>query len=137
MKNIQYWFGWFILMLPIHLTEQWFFGIQELNEMRHFSDVFHSWFHDPDYGTVALVGIIVLLVVLMIYAVLIGGRWRLLVFGVFGLVGVGESHHIIKTIAHMHYISGAVTAIPFVAVGLLLLRAVIREWRRHQQAPSS
>ena len=129
MKDVQYWYVWFIIIMPIHLIEQFFFGIQELDEMRHYSDIFHGWFQNPDYGTVALVGIIVLLVLLMIYAVLIGGRWRLLVFGFFGLVGVGESHHIIKTIAHRQYFPGAVTAIPFVLIGVFLLRAVVREWR--------
>ena len=130
MKDVQYWYVWFIIMLPIHLAEQFLFGIDELYEMQRFSAVFHSWFQNPDYATVTLVGIITLLVVLMIYAVLIGGRWRLLVFGFFGLVGVGESHHIIKTITHMQYFPGAVSAVPFVAVGILLLRAVIREWRK-------
>jgi hypothetical protein len=58
-----------------------------------------------------------------------GGFWRLFAPAFFGVSGLVESHHIIKTVLRGAYFPGAVTAIPFVTVSFLLLRAVIRELR--------
>lgn len=57
-------------------------------------------------------------------------RWILLPAGFFGLAGVGEIHHVVKTFAHGAYFPGAVSAVAFATVGALLFRAVIRELRR-------
>jgi hypothetical protein len=63
------------------------------------------------------------------YCALSSGRWRLVGFAFFGISGLVESHHVIKTIVQLDYFPGAVTAVPFVIVGGLLLRAVVRQWR--------
>lgn len=74
--------------------------------------------------------IVVLLVQLMVYGSLVGGRGPLFGPGFFGVSGLVESPHIIKTVASGAYFPGAVTAIAFVTVGFLLLRAVVREYKR-------
>jgi hypothetical protein len=60
---------------------------------------------------------------------LTAGRARFIPFAIFGAVGVAEVHHIIKTIMHAAYFPGAVTAVPFIAIAVFLLRAISREWR--------
>ena len=72
----------------------------------------------------------VLLVMTFMYCALGTGRARLIGFAFFGASAVIEAHHVIKTIVQLDYFPGAVTAVPFVVVGGLLLRAVVREWRR-------
>jgi hypothetical protein len=57
-----------------------------------------------------------------------GHRWRLLPT-FFALAALGESHHIIKTIVRLDYFPGVVTAIAYVTVGVLLLRAIVREFK--------
>jgi len=129
MREIQRWFGWMVLIGPVHIGEQLLFGIDELAEIKRVLAVYHSWFRDPDYGTVVLVGIVVTSVMLMVYGLLVGGRWPLFVAGFFGVVGVAELHHLVKTLLHLFYFPGTVTAIPFIAIGVLLLRAVVREFQ--------
>jgi len=66
---------------------------------------------------------------MFVYAFLVGGRWRLLGPTFFAVVALGESHHTIKTIVRLDYFPGAVTAIAYIAVGILLLRAIVREFK--------
>jgi hypothetical protein len=133
MKNIRRWFGWFIVVLVLHVTEQLIFGIDELKEVRSIGAVYYSWFSNPDYGSVVAIGGIVLVVQLLLFSTLTMGKWRFAPFVFFGVSGIGEMHHIVKTILHGAYFPGAVTAFPFAVVGVLLLRATYRAW----QAPSS
>ena len=134
MRDVKRWFGWLMAVLVVHLAEQFAFGIDELEEMKQFSAWFHGWFSNQDYGSVALIGLGVLVVMLVARAGLAGGRWPLAPAGFFGLAGVGEIHHIVKTVAHGAYFPGAVTAIAYVTVGALLVRAVVRELRSASRA---
>jgi hypothetical protein len=136
MTEIRRWFGWLIVVLIAHLAEQFLFGIDELEEIKRFGAVYYSWFSNPDYASVVLIGLIVLIVQALLYATLLGGNWRLLPFGYFGVVGIAELHHVVKTILHQSYFPGAVTAIAFATVGGLLLRAVVQEWRAPLSHPS-
>jgi hypothetical protein len=78
---------------------------------------------------VVLVFIIVWLVQFFVWGALGTGRLRLIAPIFFGISAIIESHHMIKTIVRLDYFPGAVTAIPFVAVRVMLLRAAVREWR--------
>jgi hypothetical protein len=129
MRDIRRWFGWLIVIGPIHLGEQMLFGIDELDEIERVLAVYNGWFGNADHGTVVLVGIVATLVMLMTYGVLIEGRARLAVIAFFGVVGVGELYHILRTALHAAYFPGTVTAIPLIAIGVLLLRSVARESR--------
>jgi hypothetical protein len=128
MKEIKRWFGWFIVVLLAHLAEQFMFGLDELQEVKRIAASYYTLFQNPDVGTVILVGAVVAIVQLMLYATLLSGRGRLLPFAFFGVSGIGELHHVVKTILHAAYFPGAVTAVVFAVVGWKLLRAVGREW---------
>ncbi len=130
MQDIKRWFFWFIIIVPLHLAEQFLTGLDELYELKSQLAVIYGWFPNPDYVTVALVGIVVMLVFLLAYGILVGGRPRLIAMGFFAFNGCAEIHHVMKTIIHGAYFPGAVTAIPFVAFGLLLMRAVVREFSK-------
>jgi hypothetical protein len=129
MKDIRRWFGWMIIILVVHMAEQFLFGIDELQEMKQLGAFFYSWFSNPDYASVAMIGLIVLLVQAFVFAGLKGGKWQLIPVGFFAVAGIGEAHHIIKTFVNGAYFPGTITAIAFSSVGFLLLRAVVREWR--------
>jgi hypothetical protein len=129
MKDVRRWFGWMILVLIAHVSEQLLFGIDELQEFKQVGAVYYSWFSNPDYGTVVMVGLIVLVVMSFVFTAMFGGKWRLIPVGFFGVSGIIEVHHIVKTFLQGSYFPGAITAVAFVTVGALLLRAVIREWR--------
>jgi hypothetical protein len=131
MQDIKRWYLWLMAVLVLHIVEQFLFGIDELYELQAGVGAIQRLFSNADYATVLLVSIMTLLVQLIGFAGLVGGRWPLWVAGFFAVEGMGEAHHIVKTIAHGTYFPGAVTAIAFVAVGARLLVAVIRELRAH------
>ena len=130
MRDVRYWFGWLPIILVLHGIEQLRYGLDELYELQGQVGTVLGLFANRDAGIVILVFGVVLLVQLFVYAFLVGGRGRLLAPFFFGVAALGESHHIIKTIVRLDYFPGAVTAIAYVAVGILLLRAIMREFRR-------
>ena len=130
MRDVRYWFGWLPIILVLHGIEQLMFGLDELYELQGQVGMVLGLFTNRDAGIVVLVFAVVLLVQLFVYAFLVGGRGRLLAPFFFGVAALGESHHIIKTILRLDYFPGAVTAVAYVAVGILLLRAISREYRR-------
>ena len=129
MTEIRHWFRWLPIILVLHGIEQLLFGLDELYELQGQVGMVLGLFRDRDSGIVVLVFAVVLLVQLFVYGFLVGGRWRLLGPGFFAVAALGESHHFIKTIVRLQYFPGTVTAIAYVAVGVLLLRAVVREFR--------
>jgi len=135
MKDIKRWFGWFIVVLLAHLAEQFMFGLDELQEVKRIAASYYTLFQNPDVGTVILVGSIVFIVQVMLYATLMPGRGRLVPFVFFGISGIGELHHVVKTIVHRAYFPGAVTAVVFAAVGWMLLRAVTHELQASGRKP--
>jgi hypothetical protein len=138
MREIRYWFGWLPIILILHGVEQLTFGLDELYELQGQVGMVLGLFTNRDAGIVVLVFAVVLLVQTFVYAFLVGGRWRLLGPTFFGIAALGESHHIIKTVVRLDYFPGAVTAIAYVGVGILLLRAIVREFRRSSgSAPAS
>jgi hypothetical protein len=128
-KDIRRWFGWLVIIGPLHMCEQLLFGIDELHELKRFAAAFYSLFYNPDYGSVVLVILSFSLVNLIVYGLLVGGKWRQLALGVFALVALGEVHHVVKTALHGSYFPGAVTSIPFVLFGALLFRSLIFEFQ--------
>ena len=129
MNEVRHWFRWLPIILILHGIEQLLFGLDELYELQGQVGMVLGLFRDRDSGIVVLVFALVLLVQLFVYGFLVGGRWRLLGPGFFAVAALGESHHFIKTIVRLQYFPGTVTAIAYVAVGALLLRAVVREFR--------
>ena len=127
MREVRYWSGWLPIVLVLHGIEQLLFGLDELYELQGQVGVVLGLFANRDAGIVALVFAVVLLVQLFVYASLVGGRWRLTGPAFLALAAIGESHHVIKTVWRFDYFPGAVTAIAFMAVGILLLRAIMRE----------
>jgi hypothetical protein len=58
-----------------------------------------------------------------------GGRAQDISLGFWAAIALDEVHHVIETIVAGHYTPGTVTAIPYIAFGALLLRAIVREHR--------
>ncbi len=127
-KQLVRWFALLVLIGPIHVGEQLMFGLDTLYELQAILGGYYSFFTNPDVGTVLLVIITVTLVQSFLLAVLAGGRWRLLVAGFFGIAGVGEAHHIVQTVVQGKYFPGLVTSFAYVWIGVMVLRAVVREW---------
>jgi hypothetical protein len=129
MKDIRYYLGWLLVILPLHGVEQFMFGFDELYELQGQVGAIVDLFPTRDAGSVFMVFAVVLLVMTFMYCALGTGRARLIGFAFFGVSGLIESHHVIKTGVQLDYFPGAVTAVAFVIVGGLLFRAVVREWR--------
>jgi len=128
-SDIRRWFGWLVIIGPIHMCEQLLFGIDELYELKRFAATFYGLFRNPDYASVVLVTISFIIVNLIVYGLLVGGRWSQIALAVFAIVGLGEVHHVVKTILHGSYFPGAVTSVPFVVFGALLFRSLVSEFR--------
>lgn len=134
-RQLLRWFTMLVLIGPIHMGEQLLFGLDTLYELRAMMAGYYSLFQNPDVGTVALVIGAVTIVQSMLLGALAGGRWRLAVAAFFGGVGVFEAHHVIQTLIHGQYFPGLITSIPYTWIGVLVLRAVVREWPAAQTTP--
>ena len=130
MQEVRYWFGWLPVVLVLHGVEQLMTGLDELYELQGQIGMVLALFQNRDVGVVVMVFAGVLLVYGLVYTSMLGGRWRLLAPGYFAVMALVESHHIIKTIVRLDYFPGAVTAVAYVTVGALLLRAVVRELKK-------
>ena len=121
------WFGWLVVILPLHMLEQMAFGLDELARLRQVLGIYFGWFVEPDYGVVLLVTIVATLVNYLVYLILRGGTGRRIALTVFGILGVGELHHLLETAVALRYTPGTLTAVPYVIFGVLLLLAVRHE----------
>ena len=129
MKRIKLLFLLLVIIGPLHMIEQMIFGIDELYEMKRLVALYHSWFSNPDMGTVVLVTITGASLLLMMYGLIVGGRWQLAVVGLLGLLSAGEVHHVVRVVLFRSYNPGVVTAVPFAAIGALLLYAAYAEMK--------
>jgi hypothetical protein len=128
-QSLKFWFGCLVLIGPIHILEQIWFGLDELDEVKRIAGGYYGWFENDDLATVLFVIFVVVLVQLLVYGALSGGRWRLTVAGFWGLTSVAEIHHFVKTLLHGAYFPGMVTSFGYVAIGVMILATVVREWR--------
>jgi hypothetical protein len=117
-----------IALLPFHMVEQLWFGLDELYELQGQVGSVVSLFPNPDTATVVLVFGVVMAVLFFCYGFMTGGIPRVIAASFFGLEFMFEGHHIVKTIVRGTYFPGAVSAIAFVALGALVLAAARRDF---------
>jgi hypothetical protein len=132
MSQIRKLFLLLVVIGPLHMAEQLLTSIEEFYSIRRLLDGYYAWF-DPgsaDWATVVLITITWTIGSLLMYALLLEGRARRIVLGVFGLLGIQELHHVAESVAKGGYDAGVVTCVPYAVVGALLLAAVWREARR-------
>lgn len=122
-------FPYFIGIAILHMVEQLVFSIDELYRIKRILEIYHSWFSNPDQGTVLLVTIGGTVFLTISYLILLGGRYLLIAMAIFGLIGISEGHHLITAVIDGGYNGGMVTAVPFMVMGFLLLRNAIKGWR--------
>jgi hypothetical protein len=134
MPAIQRWFGVLVVVAALHMVEQLITGLDELHMIRRVLSIYYRLFSNSEFATVLLVTIVVVIVLLLIYGVLLGGRPLLCAMTVFVLISISEVHHIIESAVQWRYVPGTITAVVWVAVGLMLGQAVLREARRSSQA---
>jgi hypothetical protein len=122
------WFLALVLIGPIHMAEQMVSGLDTLYELQALVAVWQSYFDNPDVGTVILVIAAVTLIQSLLLATLAGGRWRLFAAGFFGVQAVGEAHHLIQAAVNRAYFPGLITSIAYTWIGVMVVRAIVREW---------
>ena len=140
MDRVSRWFLWLMIIGPLHMGEQVLTSIEEFHMLREQLGGYYSLFEPAfaDSATVILITIVFTFASLLIYGAMRGGRARLAVAGVFGLLGVGEVHHVFGSIAKGGYDPGVVTCVAYFAVGCLMVREVWRElgWATGNYAPA-
>jgi hypothetical protein len=77
------------------------------------------------------------LIVGLTYGILAGGLLKEISLSMWALLAIGEVHHITESFTALRYTPGAVTAIPYVIFGVLLMQAVFRERRERVNAAVS
>jgi hypothetical protein len=129
MNRIPTLFLWLTIIGPLHMGEQMLTSIEEFYAIRGLAGHYYALFPATaaDHASVLLVTIVWTLVSIALYAVLKGGRARLVVAGVAGVFGATEIHHLIEAIVTLSYDPGVLTCIPYAIVGGLLTVAVWRE----------
>ena len=123
------WIGLIGIIDVLHLSEQMLFGLDELSTLKHILASYYSWFPQPDYGTVVLAMLASAILFSVVCAAMAGGVGRIVAGGIVGMIALSEAHHLCETLAAGHYTPGSVTAIPYVAAGVMLFRALYREHR--------
>ncbi len=129
LPGLKFWFAMLVLVGPIHMTEQLLFGLDQLSELKALFAGYYSHFSNPDVGTWLLVVAAFTLVQSLLLAMLAGGRWRLLAAGFLGVQAITEGHHLVQALVRGQYFPGLVSSVPFMAVGVMILIAVAREWK--------
>ena len=108
----------------VHMAEQMMFGIEEYLMLRDQMGRWHGLFASTwqDEASVLMITIVFLLVSMMVYGALRGGRAALFVLLAFGLLGVGEAHHWIQAVLERRYDPGLVTSFAYVWMGWMIVR---------------
>jgi hypothetical protein len=117
---------------PLHMGEQLITSIEEYHMIKGSVVAgYYSLFSpaDTDWATVVLITIVWTSISLLFYALLRGGRALLAVTGAFGVMGAMEAHHVLEALAEGGYDPGVVTSFAYAWVGVLMTRAVWREYR--------
>ena len=133
MQRIQNLWLWLTIVGPLHMTEQLITGINEYYMIKEqVVDGYYALFApaDTDWATVLLVTIVWTFISLLFYGVLKGGRVMLAVVGAFGVFGASEIHHVIEQLTKTTFEPGVLSSVPYSAVGILMMIAVWREFRR-------
>ena len=117
------------LITILHLVEQLIFGMQDLHGLQHLFAVYENHFGGTNWSMAALVTIGASLAALAVHSILKGGMARFITMFFLGLPTLGELHHFVETMRFGHYTGGTVTAVPYVACGVLFLRALLQEYR--------
>jgi len=121
------WIGLIGIIDVLHLSEQMLFGLGELDTLKRMLAGYYGWFQHPDYGTVLLAIIASTMLFSVAFAAMAGGMGRVVAGGFVGLIAISEVHHLCETVYAGHYTPGSVTAIPYVAAGVMLFRSLFRE----------
>ena len=127
MNQAACWIGAIGIIDVLHLSEQMLFGIGELATLKQILASYYGWFRQPDYGTVVLMILASSMLFSLIFAAMAGGVGRVIAGGFVGVLAISEVHHLVETFHARHYTPGTVTAVPYIAAGLFLFRAVRRE----------
>lgn len=127
---------WLMIIGVLHMSEQLLFGVEELQLFKPMvADYYEAMAAiGADRATVILVTVVVTFFTGLCYAMLAGGRLRLVALGFFGVLGAGEAHHVIQAIVEGGYDPGLLTCVPYSWVGVLMLIAVWREYRNNATA---
>ncbi len=131
MSRTQKWFLLLLLTGPIHMAEQLMTGIEEFHMIRRtVIEPYYSMFSaaHADWASVLLITIVGALFSAVFYALSAGGALRQAALVFFGVVGVGEIHHVIEAAASGAYDPGAITSVFYCWTGGKLLGAVWQEW---------
>jgi len=123
------WLGWTTVVLVCHMSEQLLFGINELPRLKYAISLYDAHFTRPDVATVTLVAIVATTIFLAMFSLLKGGRAKFITLETLGLLSVSEVHHVVESIAARGYTPGLVTSLPYIATGVLLMRAAASEYR--------
>jgi hypothetical protein len=132
MNSVKTLLGWLAIVGPLHMIEQLIFGIDEIYELKRLLAPFYARFQNPDYGTVVLVTIGGASIFALFYMLEAQGRARRAAVMILALLCVGEFHHVVKAIVRSQYNPGLAMAVPFVAIGVLLFRALRSEYHDQQ-----
>ena len=110
------------LLVALHIAETVSFGFEEaFQDYTSRLAAFQRRFRNPHAFFAVLIGVFVLAWMVTVYMAALGGVWRLVVTGFFGLLLLVESEHAIRALAKRGYYSGTVTGTLLVLLGIVLI----------------
>lgn len=116
------------LLAILHIVEQLIFGMQDLRQLQYLIAMYERRFGDTSGSIAALVTISASLGAIAVHCILKGGLARFVTMFVLGLPTLGEFHHLVESMTVGHYTAGTVTTVPYIACGVLFLRALVKEY---------
>ncbi|GEM_PF-1630171 len=69
------------------------------------------------------------LMLIVVYLLILGGRWALIPLSLFGIVFFFEAHHLIKAILAGGYYPGSISAFFYPILGVFYWKEIIKSWK--------
>lgn len=120
---MTYLFGAATAAFALHIVEQRMFGFSEaLGTVQNAYAVYASWFRTPEGAAVAAMVGAGFLVLLFMFLMFLGGKWRVIPPIFFGLLFLSEIHHFLGAVKAERYYPGAVTGLILTGLGITIVK---------------
>jgi len=127
-KKLKTIFLFSILLFYVH-------GLEEILTDFYSTDVFvgyiANFFNSMPQAVYWILHIGWWVLLLVVFLLIIGGKWHLRIMVLYGIVLIFESHHLIKAIETWGYYPGMITALFFPIVAFFFWRELIKIYKRH------
>jgi hypothetical protein len=125
-RRMTYLFGAATATFALHIVEQRIFGFSEaLGTVQNAYATYETWFRTAEGAAVTTIVGTGFLVLLFMFLMFLGDKWRVIPAIFFGLLFLTEIHHFLGAVNAKHYYPGAVTGLILTGLGITIVKESI------------